>query len=75
LSENKIDQKVDKVVNEVIGSVWMKRFFKLILASIIGPLAGTITSFATYGSVGKDPAMFVGWGIGLIVFFVILMRK
>jgi hypothetical protein len=75
LSENKIDQKVDKVVNEVIGSVWIKRFFKLILASIIGPLAGMITFAATHDSIGEDPSLFVGWGIGLIIFYVILMRK
>lgn len=75
MSENKIDKNVDKVVNEVIGSVWMKRFFKLILASIIGPLGGTITFFASADSIGGDQGLLVGWGVGLIIFFALLMKK
>lgn len=74
LPENKIDKNVDKIVNEVTSSVWMKRLFKLALASVFGPLAGGLTCGATY-EIGDEICLLAGWSVGVIVFFIILMKK
>ena len=74
LPENKIDKNVDKIVNEVTSSVWMKRLFKLALAIVFGLLAGALTCGATY-DISDEICLLAGWSVGVIVFFVILMKK
>ena len=76
LSENKIDKNVEKVVNEVTGSVWMRRFFKLIFASIVGVLLGVLSAnIAHESSMADNISILIGCGVGLITFFVIWNKK
>lgn len=72
--KNKIDENVDKVISEVGGSVWVRRLFKLVLASAVGGISGAITCGATH-DIGDSTCLLAGWAVGLALFFFILMKK
>lgn len=75
MKENKIDKIVNNIATEVTESQYMKKLFKFIIASVAGPVAGGITCAVTYELDGGKICLPLGWGVGIILFFVLLLKK